>query len=44
MKKLFLSILFAGIGISISAQKTIDQKVTELMSKMTLQEKIGQLN
>ena len=44
MKKLFLSIIFAGIGISISAQKTIDQKVTELMSKMTLQEKIGQLN
>lgn len=44
MKKLFLSILFAGMGISISAQKTIEQKVTELMSKMTLQEKIGQLN
>lgn len=34
----------AVMGISVSAQKSIDQKVTELMAKMTLEEKIGQLN
>ena len=44
MKKIFLSLVLAGLGISISAQKSIDQKVTELMAKMTLEEKIGQLN
>ena len=45
MKKIFLSICIAGLGfISVSAQKSIDQKVTELMAKMTLEEKIGQLN
>ena len=44
MKKIFLSIVLAGLGINISAQKSIDQKVTELMAKMTLEEKIGQLN
>ena len=30
-------------GIGISAQKSIDQKVTELLAKMTLEEKAGQL-
>ena len=44
MKKIFLSLVLAGLGINISAQKSIDQKVTELMAKMTLEEKIGQLN
>ena len=44
MKKILLSLVLAGLGISISAQKSIDQKVTELMAKMTLEEKIGQLN
>jgi len=44
MKKIFLSIFLAGLGITISAQKSIGQKVTELMAKMTLEEKIGQLN
>ena len=44
MKKIFLSLILAGLGINISAQKSIDQKVTELMAKMTLEEKIGQLN
>ena len=43
MKKYFFHFL-AGLGINISAQKSIDQKVTELMAKMTLEEKIGQLN
>ena len=36
--------VLVGLGITISAQKSIDQKVTELMAKMTLEEKIGQLN
>ena len=45
MKKIFLSIFIAGLGIIfVSAQKSIDQKVTDLMAKMTLEEKIGQLN
>ena len=44
MKKIFISIFLAGLGITVSAQKSIDQKVTELMAKMTLEEKIGQLN
>ena len=45
MKKIILSICIAGLGfISVSAQKSIDQKVTDLMAKMTLEEKIGQLN
>lgn len=44
MKKIFLSIFLAGLGITVSAQKSIDQKITELMAKMTLEEKIGQLN
>jgi beta-glucosidase len=45
MKKIILSIFIAGLGlISVSAQKSIDQKVTDLMAKMTLEEKIGQLN
>ena len=44
MKKIFLSLVLAGLGITISAQKSIGQKVTELMAKMTLEEKIGQLN
>ncbi len=39
MKKIFLSLVLAGLGINISAQKSIDQKVTELMAKMTLEEK-----
>ena len=44
MKKILLSLVLAGLGINISAQKSIGQKVTELMAKMTLEEKIGQLN
>lgn len=45
MKKILLSLFLTGLGItSISAQKSIDQKVTDLMAKMTLEEKVGQLN
>ncbi|MBN9337948.1 MAG: glycosyl hydrolase, partial [Chryseobacterium sp.] len=43
MKKHFLSFLFLIFAISIPAQKSIEQKVNELISKMTLEEKAGQL-
>jgi beta-glucosidase len=43
--KTHLSILFLLLSLSgISQQKTIDEKVNELLGKMTLDEKIGQLN
>ena len=32
------------ITLTTSAQQTLDQKVEALLSKMTLQEKIGQMN
>ncbi len=35
--------MLAAFGVNTSAQKTIDQKVSELLSKMTLEEKVGQL-
>ena len=37
----FLSLL---LTYSLHAQQTVDQKAEELLSKMTLQEKIGQMN
>ncbi|RZJ31906.1 MAG: glycosyl hydrolase, partial [Chryseobacterium sp.] len=43
MIKSSLSLLLLIFGISIAAQKSIDQKVTELISRMTLEEKAGQL-
>lgn len=44
MKKL-LTLLFLVAGfIGFAQQKSIDQRVDELMQKMTLEEKIGQLN
>lgn len=43
MKKISLLLLFTTFGINVYGQKTIDQKVTELLSKMTLEEKVGQL-
>jgi len=42
--KFFLTILPLLISTNLSAQKDIDQKVTQLLSKMTLKEKIGQMN
>ncbi|KQT18243.1 beta-glucosidase [Chryseobacterium sp. Leaf404] len=43
MKKLYFILTFTAFGFNAFAQKTVDQKVTELLSKMTLEEKIGQL-
>ncbi|WP_144283751.1 beta-glucosidase BglX [Chryseobacterium echinoideorum] len=43
MKKIYFILAFTVFGINAFAQKTIDQKVSELLSKMTLEEKVGQL-
>ena len=42
--KHIISSLCCLMSLSISAQKTVDKKVNDLLSKMTLQEKIGQMN
>ncbi|MBU8882098.1 beta-glucosidase BglX [Kaistella sp. DKR-2] len=44
MKKLFLSLFVISFGIGISAQKSVAQKVSELLAKMTIEEKAGQLS
>ena len=44
MNRLLLFLILSLMGGNFSAQKTIDQKVNELLSKMTLEEKAGQLN
>jgi beta-glucosidase len=46
-KKIFyflLAINFAGIGAVYAQDKNIEKKVDELLKKMTLEEKIGQMN
>src|SRR6218665_829638 len=43
MKNLFVTLFVASSFLGFS-QKTIDQKVDELLKKMTLEEKVGQLN
>ncbi|MCX8532640.1 beta-glucosidase BglX [Chryseobacterium luquanense] len=43
MKKLYFILAFTAFGFNTFGQKTIDQKVSDLLSKMTLEEKIGQL-
>ncbi len=43
MKRLYFILAFTVFGINAFGQKTIDQKVSELLSKMTLEEKVGQL-
>ncbi|UFH32419.1 beta-glucosidase BglX [Chryseobacterium sp. C-71] len=43
MKKLYFILAFTAFGLNAFGQKTIDQKVSELLSKMTLEEKVGQL-
>ncbi|HLP65462.1 beta-glucosidase BglX [Flavobacterium sp.] len=44
LKKTTLFLFLLSFFIGFSQQKTIDQKVEELLKKMTLEEKIGQLN
>lgn len=43
LKKTIVFILFLSISILFAEQKDIDQKVEELLAKMTNEEKIGQL-
>lgn len=43
MKRLYFILAFTVFGINAFGQKTNDQKASELLSKMTLEEKIGQL-
>lgn len=44
LKKTTVFVFFLSFFIGFSQQKTIDQRVEELLKKMTLEEKIGQLN
>lgn len=44
MKKTAAIVFFMSFFLGFSQQKTIDQKVEELLKKMTLEEKVGQLN
>lgn len=43
MRRLYFILAFTAFGFNAFGQKTIDQKVSELLSKMTLEEKVGQL-
>ncbi|REC78663.1 beta-glucosidase BglX [Chryseobacterium elymi] len=43
MKKVYFLLTIAALGINVHGQKTVDQKVAELLSKMTLEEKVGQM-
>ncbi|MDQ1162281.1 beta-glucosidase [Chryseobacterium sp. SORGH_AS 447] len=43
MKRVCFLLAFTALGFQAFGQKTIDQKVSEILSKMTLEEKVGQL-
>ncbi|MDQ0781519.1 glycoside hydrolase family 3 N-terminal domain-containing protein [Chryseobacterium sp. W4I1] len=43
MKKVYFLLAFSALGMNAYGQKTIDQKVAELLSKMILEEKVGQM-
>lgn len=43
MKRVYFLLAVTAFGMNAFGQKTIDQKVSELLSKMTLEEKVGQL-
>ncbi|WP_343608447.1 beta-glucosidase BglX [Chryseobacterium oranimense] len=43
MKKAYFLLAVVALGMNVCGQKTIDQKVAELLSKMTLEEKVGQM-
>lgn len=44
MRKLIILFLFCSIMMSLSAQKTFEQKADSIIALMTLDEKVGQLN
>ncbi|KAA0126592.1 beta-glucosidase BglX [Chryseobacterium sp. SN22] len=43
MKRVYFILAFTAFGFPAFGQKTIDQKVADILSKMTLEEKVGQL-
>ncbi|UKB77745.1 glycoside hydrolase family 3 N-terminal domain-containing protein [Chryseobacterium sp. MEBOG07] len=43
MKRAYFLLALSTLGMNVYGQKTIDQKVAELLSKMTLEEKVGQM-
>lgn len=43
MKRVYLILAFSAFGLNAYGQKTIDQKVAQLLSEMTLEEKVGQM-
>ncbi|PQA92912.1 beta-glucosidase [Chryseobacterium shigense] len=43
MKRVYFLLAFSALGMNAHGQKTVDQKVAELLSKMTLEEKVGQM-
>lgn len=43
MRKIYFVLACTAFGFQAFGQKTIDQKVSDLLSKMTLEEKVGQL-
>lgn len=43
MKRIYFLLAITAFGMNAFGQKTIDQKVSELLAKMTLEEKVGQL-
>lgn len=43
MKKVYLLLACSALGMNAYGQKTVDKKVAELLSKMTLEEKVGQM-
>ena len=43
MKRVYFLLAISTFGMNAYAQKTVDQKVAELLSQMTLEEKVGQM-
>ncbi|MBL1222400.1 glycoside hydrolase family 3 C-terminal domain-containing protein [Chryseobacterium sp. L7] len=43
MKRAYFLLAIAALSTHVYGQKTVDQKVAELLSKMTLEEKVGQM-
>lgn len=43
MKRAYFLLACSALAINVYGQKTVDQKVAELLSKMTLEEKVGQM-